>query len=75
MRKKTIDVSELVDLVNRRLQYSPFSPGSPTERQAYASLLEDVLVSTGNYKGFVYLQGNPSGNDTEFDDSLRRYLK
>jgi hypothetical protein len=75
--RKTIDVADVIEIVNRRLQYSTCSP---EERYAMASILEYVLNRTGNYKGYVYLQEYPGEHGTKeqweaFDDSRRRYVK
>jgi hypothetical protein len=75
--RKTIAVADVVDMVNRRLQYSTCSPD---ERYAVTSLLEEILHQTGNYKGYLYLEEYPGPYATKeqkeaFDDSRRRYAK
>jgi hypothetical protein len=64
--RKTIDVADIVDMVNRRLEQLSYSP---SERYAFAALLEEILHQTGNYKGYVCFQ------DEDFGDSRRRYVK
>lgn len=80
MRKRqTVPVAELVRRTNRMLA----APGSTREgRQALASLLEEVLQQTGQYKGFGYQPSEylPATEQTDtnvlragYDDTRRRY--
>lgn len=62
MARKTFDVEALRQSVNTRLQLSTCSP---EERMAMFSILEEVLIATGNYKGFNFTDSN--------DESRRRY--
>jgi len=61
-KRKTYNVSELVDLVNGICKNS--APEVADRRQGAMNVLEAVLHETGNYKGFRYLledecTGNP----------------
>jgi hypothetical protein len=62
MGRKTVDVSQLVGWVNTRLAVPDsahrFDGMSPEQayRAGVASLLEQVLHATGNYRGFGYQQ-------------------
>jgi len=58
MRKRsTIDVDYVRDTVNSVLRNS--GNNCPKERrQGMMNILEDILHSTGNYKGFKYLSRN-----------------
>jgi len=49
---KTIKVADLIAIVNRRNRTSTCSP---LVRMGWNSLLEEVLVETGNYAGFLLL--------------------
>ena len=49
---KTIKVADLIAIVNRRNRSSTCSP---LVRMGWNSLLEEVLVETGNYAGFLLL--------------------
>jgi hypothetical protein len=69
MKRKTFDVAELKNRVNDMLQTSTLSAA---HRQGAMTLLEDVLFSTGNYRGFRYLNktevpiGHAPGINIEF---------
>lgn len=53
--RKTFDVESLLRKTNAALA----APGStPDGREALAAMLENVLMETGNYAGFRYLE-NP----------------
>ena len=56
MARKTISVSELTDTVNTCLKDS--APDAKDIRQGMMNMLEHVLHTTGNYKGFRYLLQN-----------------
>jgi len=60
MPRTTIDISDLLELINRRNQAGTQTPAA---REAANELLEDVLHATGNYEGFGYLNRGqvPSG--------------
>lgn len=51
-QRKTIAVSDVVDIANVILA-APAAPGE--SRVAICCLVERVLMDTGNYKGFRYL--------------------
>lgn len=50
-RRKTFAVADLKKKVNLRNQNSTCSAA---ERMAWNSILEDILMETGNYQGFKY---------------------
>lgn len=59
--RKTFDVAELVIIVNYLCRTT--DPESVKMRQGAINVLERVLFSTGNYKGFRYLlEGECEGN-------------
>lgn len=60
--RKTIEVSKLVDYVNAQLLNEDY--GNKESRQALMSMLEHVLLETGNYAGFRYLTNNELRADT-----------
>lgn len=70
MKRKTIPVTEVVDMVNEMLKLSEAS--RVDIRQGAINVLEQVLFNTRNYHGFRYLMknevisGNPGVNQ---DDS------
>ena len=77
-KRKTFNVSELVDMVNGICRHS--APEVAERRQGAMNVLETVLHETGNYKGFRYLlkdecKGNPGvnylGNMPHPDPELR----
>ena len=54
--RKTIQVAELIDMVNSNMANSP---NNNTEgRRALAGFLEDILHQTGTYVGFNYIDKN-----------------
>lgn len=55
-KRKTIPVTEVVDLVNQMLQLS--EAGRSDIRQGAINVLEQVLFNTRNYYGFRYLMKN-----------------
>lgn len=64
-KRKTFNVSELVDMVNGICKDS--APDLVDRRQGAMNVLEAVLHQTGNYRGFGYLlkgecDGNPGVN-------------
>lgn len=65
-KRKTINVTDLVDMVNGMLKLSESDRADV--RQGAMNVLEGVLHETGNYKGFRYLlkdevlSGNPGVN-------------
>ena len=66
-RRKTIEVDRLVDMVNQRNRQSICSQET---RDGWNSFLESVLMETGNYKGFMYLDKHhvPAGEDPGIAD-------
>jgi hypothetical protein len=82
MTRKTIDVQTLKERANTRLAYEEYESdhwSRVTPQQAYregvASLLSWVLMETGNYKGFGYVEpgGYPIGKFEEgVTDETRR---
>lgn len=53
MARKTIDVEYMKKFVNDFLLNS--ADEQTIKRQAYCTIIEEVLHQTGNYKGFNYL--------------------
>jgi hypothetical protein len=60
--RKTVDVQQLKERVNRALRdAADFQDstkgleGAQAFRQGLAAVLEDVLMASGNYKGFNYV--------------------
>lgn len=51
-KRKTIEVSKVLEDANRQLRRTDLSDET---RLAIAMMLERVLFSTGNYKGFNYV--------------------
>ena len=67
-KRKTINVTDLVDMVNEICKDS--APDRADVRQGAMNVLEGVLHETGNYSGFRYLlntecEGNPGVNYDE----------
>lgn len=72
--RKTVAVADLKDRVNKILAHAPTTRQN---RIAVASLLEGVLMDTGNYKGFQYLHTELDLNGQlrpKHDDTRRRYI-
>lgn len=78
-KRKTFEVDTLRQMVNSRLEQSTCSPN---ERLAMASVLEQVLMATGNYRGYNLLRSEylPAEEQTDgkvirddADNSRRRY--
>ena len=53
MCKKTITVNDLREEINRLFLLPDAPPSSPQGRVALSDLLEWVLKSTGNYRGYA----------------------
>lgn len=71
MAKKTVSVAWLLEKTNHLLAYEGNNVGRE-HRLGAASVLESVLMETGNYAGFNSLQPyNP--DDPNYDDSRRVY--
>ena len=69
MARKTIEVSTVKDHMNMILANSDDELSE--YRVALAHALEWVLMDTGNYHGFRYLEWDPDTH--EFGDMSRRY--
>lgn len=62
MARKTISVETVKRSVNHAL--STVAEGNdPQYRNGLAAVLEDVLMKTGNYKGFQFTDGNRGRTD------------
>lgn len=77
-KRKTIDVAELVNDINRMISRSE----TEQERIVLGVLAESVLMRTGNYKGFQLLpseflppeeQTNEHVLRPDYDSTKRRY--
>ncbi len=53
MIRKTIDVAVVKDLANKELLNSP--DNELGNRQGIIYMIENILMASGNYKGFSYL--------------------
>lgn len=71
--RKTIDIAEVLRMGNHFLEFSKRE--QIAERTATASFLESMLSTTGNYKGFRYLEAIHSDGKlvTLGDESRREY--
>jgi hypothetical protein len=67
-RRKTVDVDRVREIANKMLADS--ADKCIDGRKAVATLLESILMDTGNYHGFRYIDGTPVG---AVDDTRRRY--
>ena len=55
-RRKTIDVEVVKEWANQQLESADWATNNPKiYRYGIMNMLENVLMSTGNYKGFRYL--------------------
>jgi len=72
MARRTIEVAKLRDKVNEMIAYSHEHHRTTAKQNRYAlgTLLENVLMETGNYQGFRYLE-DPEVVD--YDKSARKY--
>ena len=82
MKRKTFSIEELKNTANGILANSS-SKISPDFRQGIINLTEDVLMNSGNYKGFQYIKwmnggytqwvkdGQPKDKKLYFDDETR----
>lgn len=77
MARKTFNVADLKARINRRLELSTCAP---EVRRGMASVLEEILHDSGNYKGFQLLESangryEQQGNERRYvaDDDTRRY--
>jgi hypothetical protein len=73
--KKTIKVEELKNQLNEMLAHSSTAPDF---RLGLCAAVEVLLHSTGNYKGFKYIDFEPGSSDFTMkmvrDDSRRFYF-
>jgi hypothetical protein len=69
-KRKTLKVEKLRETVNSILADS--APHMIRERVCAAMILEEVLMDTGNYKGFGYVDISDARHP-DFDDSRRVY--
>jgi len=67
-QRKTIEVSAVLSMANNMLANSTHAV-SAESRMAVASMLERILMDTGNYHGFNYIGGYVAG----MDESRRFY--
>ena len=76
--RKTVDVQIVRDRANRALAHAPAliaqeqqhgEDGARAYRQGVAAVIEDILLATGNYHGFQYMDGQKGRRD----DTIRRY--
>jgi hypothetical protein len=80
MARKTIEVETVKAAANKALsdpdtianqvRYQGGERGAVSYRQGVAAVLEDVLMKSGNYKGFQFTDGN----DGRTDLTQRRYF-
>jgi hypothetical protein len=61
MARKTVEVEKIKNRVNRLIENTLDDPAADDTRMTLAILIEGILLDTGNYKGFRYL-------DIEFED-------
>jgi hypothetical protein len=66
--RKTIDVDRVREIANKMLSDSV--DDRRDGRISVANMLETILMETGNYHGFRYIDGTPTG---VVDDSRRKY--
>ena len=52
-QKKTISVEFIKDIINYK---NHMSTCAPEVRRGWNSILQDILMQTGNYRGFYYLR-------------------
>lgn len=73
---KTVRVEDLRLRVNNMIaaswEQSPSGTGAEG-REALAVLLESILMETGNYQGFSYLDDHGTVSRDEHDESARHY--
>lgn len=62
MIRKTFDVAVVKDLANKELLNSP--DDEVGDREGIIYMIEHILMSTGNYKGFSYLNNQDMLNST-----------
>lgn len=83
MSRKTFKVADLVAKVNTMNAMTLDTPEGKGQREALNILIESVLMSTDNYKGFCYWadQYLPASEQTEnnvlienYDDTKRHYF-
>ena len=67
--RKTIEMATVLDTGNAMLRKS--NDDKVEGRLAVASMLETLLMATGNYKGFCFTDGKGG----KFDHSRRQYYR
>ena len=73
--RKTINVSELVDVANEMLSWKENKPYITTEfKEGVCSLLEKMLHKTHSYNGFMFINNDDSDINT-FGHVSRKYFK
>jgi hypothetical protein len=82
MGRKTVDIETVKEMVNRGLETSSstlYLEGLTPEqafRTGLTAVLEQVLMSTGNYKGFAYQRSELQSDGTlkpDYDNTRRKY--
>ena len=73
MARKTIEINEVKSIINGMLANSAADVAEC--RTAVSALLEHILMDTGNYHGFHYLdvKFNDDGTIADGDETRRRY--
>jgi hypothetical protein len=72
--RKTISVDRVRLLVNEALAaHVKRRPDDRSARQALASILESILLETGNYRGYGYHASPDDVRAGDFDPTDRRY--
>lgn len=65
-KRKTILVHDLKDRVNRQIAAADSEFNNKSTRMALFAMMEEVLMDTGNYRGFMYQSplNDPNHDDT-----------
>lgn len=69
--RKTVSVEAIVDQVNASLKESTCSPDI---RYGMCTVVEQVLMESGNYRGFRFLSQEELPNGLVKEDSRRQYF-
>ncbi len=72
--RKTIEVSELVDMANKLLSLSQSDIITTDFKDGVCAMLEKALHKTNSYNGFMFIDNNNSNNGT-FGYVTRKYFK
>jgi hypothetical protein len=72
MARKTIDVQTVKEHINKALA-TVYVGNTPDYRRGLAAVLDDVLMTTGNYRGFRYLHDAAPLIDGQSDETRREY--